>query len=285
MREELDKKLVEDFPLLYADRGRSMQETCMCWGFSCGDGWEPLIRELSSKLEPLIKKIADKNNKRQCYTCGCSYESHSQYPGNNACITIHKLPYHINRSYRGSLIPQWKRDLKAAWTGKNYWYGGKTQFSRLLITIKRLFKEDWEHTKFRIFNRISRSINKFLYFLHEKFDINYPKLCHCKGYEINHPRASQVKEKFGTLSFYMTSATDEMWDIISEAEQKSGTICEDCGASGRRRGGGWIRTLCDTCAKKSNQELGYQEWIEEMEKANKKLVPITSLSCRPKENS
>ena len=51
MKEELDRKLVEDFPILYKDRRKSMTETAMCWGFECGDGWEPLIRELSKKIE------------------------------------------------------------------------------------------------------------------------------------------------------------------------------------------------------------------------------------------
>jgi len=48
---ELDNKLCADFPLLYAQRHKPMTETCMCWGFECGDGWEPLIRELSQQLE------------------------------------------------------------------------------------------------------------------------------------------------------------------------------------------------------------------------------------------
>jgi len=52
MKQELDDKLVADFPNLYQQRHWSMQETCMCWGFP-GDGWEPLIRRLSEKLEPL----------------------------------------------------------------------------------------------------------------------------------------------------------------------------------------------------------------------------------------
>jgi len=51
MRADLDKKLVADFPMLYRDRYASMQQTAMCWGFDCGDGWEPLIRELSEKIE------------------------------------------------------------------------------------------------------------------------------------------------------------------------------------------------------------------------------------------
>jgi hypothetical protein len=46
MREELDLKLCSDFPMLYKDRNADMTETCMCWGFP-GDGWEPLIRDLS----------------------------------------------------------------------------------------------------------------------------------------------------------------------------------------------------------------------------------------------
>jgi len=51
MKEELDKKLVQDFPILYQDRYKDMRVTAMCWGFQCADGWEPLIRRLSEKLE------------------------------------------------------------------------------------------------------------------------------------------------------------------------------------------------------------------------------------------
>jgi len=50
MNLELDKKLVEDFPMLYKQRFYDMQQTAMCWGFACEDGWEPLIRELSERI-------------------------------------------------------------------------------------------------------------------------------------------------------------------------------------------------------------------------------------------
>jgi hypothetical protein len=53
MKQELDDKLCRDFPNLYKERNLPMQQTCMYWGFECGDGWEPLIRRLSEKLEPL----------------------------------------------------------------------------------------------------------------------------------------------------------------------------------------------------------------------------------------
>ena len=53
MRPELDTALVRDFPNLYRDRNGNTMETRMCDGFATGDGWEPLIRRLSEKLEPI----------------------------------------------------------------------------------------------------------------------------------------------------------------------------------------------------------------------------------------
>jgi hypothetical protein len=70
----------------------------------------------------------------------------------------------------------------------------------------------------------------------------------------NYPRAFQVKEKFGGLRFYMTHATEEMYDLIEEAENKSYTICEQCGKPGEERGGSWILSLCDECDKKRNEQ-------------------------------
>ena len=47
-----------------------------------------------------------------------------------------------------------------------------------------------------------------------------------------HPKASQVKEKFGELRFYMDCATDEMYDLINEYEDRSSKVCEICGKPG-----------------------------------------------------
>ena len=59
------------------------------------------------------------------------------------------------------------------------------------------------------------------------------------------PVAMQVKEKFGTLRFYVVSATTQQHDIIEHYEQLSAKTCEVCGHPGVIRGGGWMRTLCD----------------------------------------
>lgn len=74
------------------------------------------------------------------------------------------------------------------------------------------------------------------------------------------PRAAQVKEKFGTLRFYLTHGTDPMYDIVNEAEEKSTTTCESCGAKGKLRKGGWLKTLCNTCYRKDE---GDQDGISE----------------------
>jgi len=66
MKEELDKKLVRAFPLLYGDRNAPMQSTAMCWGFP-GDGWFDLIWDLSSKLEPIIQKFIDEDQDTELY--------------------------------------------------------------------------------------------------------------------------------------------------------------------------------------------------------------------------
>lgn len=65
------------------------------------------------------------------------------------------------------------------------------------------------------------------------------------------PRASQIKEKFGTLRFYLSHGTDEMFRIAEEAERKSERTCEDCGKRGTLRKGGWLRTQCKACYEQS----------------------------------
>lgn len=62
---------------------------------------------------------------------------------------------------------------------------------------------------------------------------------------------SQVKEKFGTLRFYYNGGDDEISGMVRMAESMSAVTCEECGTPGRRRGGGWVRTLCDAHAEQA----------------------------------
>jgi hypothetical protein len=157
MNEKNTQTLYRDFPMLYRDASKSLSETCMSRGFCCGDGWFPLVYQLSAQIEAEAQRLG--------------------------------------------LNPH---------------------------------TDTW-------------------------------------------PRADQVKEKFGTLRFYVSMhASDEgqhvveqfgqmmslrpvagiasVQALISEAEEKSGTICEHCGAPGSLRQGGWWRTLCDACEAKYQKD-------------------------------
>lgn len=66
---------------------------------------------------------------------------------------------------------------------------------------------------------------------------------------------AQVKQKWGELRVYVSGASPEARDLISDAEVASRTVCEECGQPGspcQRRG--WYRALCPVHAV----ELEYQ---------------------------
>jgi hypothetical protein len=57
MKTELTEKLYNDFPDLYEQRSWSIQDSCMAWGFECGDGWYDLIYQLSKDLMAVSDKV------------------------------------------------------------------------------------------------------------------------------------------------------------------------------------------------------------------------------------
>jgi hypothetical protein len=89
------------------------------------------------------------------------------------------------------------------------------------------------------------------------------------------PKALQVKEKFGTLCFYVSTGNrDDKLEpemrgaiisfrpiasnaniraLIDDAEKQSGQICETCGLAGEMRRDGWWRVSCDSCEAKRQE--------------------------------
>lgn len=95
---------------------------------------------------------------------------------------------------------------------------------------------------------------KLIYDLSKKLEPLIQKELDKSVNKLEYPRASQVKEKFGELRFYMSSGSKEIYDLIAEAEKISCTICEDCGNSGELCvDHGWYRTLCPECVDKYNK--------------------------------
>jgi hypothetical protein len=125
MKQELDELLCARYPKLMANRHKTMQETCMYWGFECGDGWFDILDKLMANIQK-----------------------------------------HIDLKERQGLsVPQ--------------------------VTV------------------------------------------------------DQVKEKFGTLSFYYTGGDEYISGLVSMASSMSGVTCEACGKPGKQTGGSWIKTRCE----------------------------------------
>ena len=51
MNEENTKYLYDKYPEIFADKDKSMQETCMYWGLECGDGWFTILDKMCSNIQ------------------------------------------------------------------------------------------------------------------------------------------------------------------------------------------------------------------------------------------
>jgi len=51
MKRELDQLLCQRYPKMMVNRNKSMIETCMCWGFDCGDGWFNILDQLMANIQ------------------------------------------------------------------------------------------------------------------------------------------------------------------------------------------------------------------------------------------
>jgi len=96
---------------------------------------------------------------------------------------------------------------------------------------------------YKLIDRLSKDLEKLIIELKEN---DYEE----DQYEFL-PCASQIKEKYGSLRFYMSSGTDKMDKLIEKAEQESCEICKICGKIGRIDDSGWLSCLCEKCRKQN----------------------------------
>lgn len=51
MKREHDEYLCKVYPKMMINRNLHMTETCMCWGFECGDGWFQILNQLMGNIQ------------------------------------------------------------------------------------------------------------------------------------------------------------------------------------------------------------------------------------------
>lgn len=168
MREELQKKLYERWPEIFAQKDLDMRQTAMCWGIDCSDGWYTIIDNLCNSIQ---NHIENEN---------------------------WKIKY---KKERGELPPDAP---------------------------------------------------------------NYPQI-----------EATQVKEKFGGLRFYVNHQDDYVSGLIHMAEIMSLDTCEACGNPGKPNEQGWISTLCDPCREEDRKRLQrYEEMARAAAEERKKNLTV-----------
>lgn len=71
---------------------------------------------------------------------------------------------------------------------------------------------------------------------------------YCKSHNVEIPEVAQVKEKFGSLRFYLWGVHkdhfEQIYKFTDKANRFSLKTCEICGLSGKLDTNGWWRTLC-----------------------------------------
>ena len=210
MTPELDKKLVERFPVLYQDRHSPMSQTCMCWGFDHGDGWFDIIWNLSLAIEEelgysrlqeqwfLLKKVLARNWNALIYKLSPVRQSRYHMEGNGT----KERPFHQVLDSRDE--PKWDERIAQFLFGKTKKIGD--------FTMERMGIKEW------------------------RWDPN-------TGFAVE-----QVKEKFGTLRFY-SPGNEKINRCITLAERMSAVTCELCGNEGQLGAQGyWYSTRCAKCA-------------------------------------
>ena len=58
MEKQLQDKLFKKYPKIFGQKDLPINQTCMCWGIECGNGWYKLLDILCSQLQ----FNTDKNN-------------------------------------------------------------------------------------------------------------------------------------------------------------------------------------------------------------------------------
>lgn len=220
MRNELDDRLCRRFPVLYQDRRAPMTQTCMCWGFDCGDGWFEIIWQLSLAIES---------------------ELNYSWIQKRMFLLKKRLSRRWNDLIYRLSPPAWdKTEMRGSGTDTDPYYH---------FVVEKA-TQDW-------LARLSRKLFPAQAARFDDFHTRRAWLCHLglKSF-VWHPytgfAVTQVKEKYGTLRFYCPG-TDAIYKYAALAEQLSAVTCELCGKPAKTKAvRGWYSTFCDDCRKKRN---------------------------------
>lgn len=184
MDRRIEKLFKTKFPKIFRDLYGDERETCMAWGFECGNGWARLIYELCHHIQ---------------WHQDQQYKSFVEYVKNRRMI----LKY-----MREGIITEYA-DAK--------------------------FRHEFQ----------SGSKERFL-----ADPLAYYKRPE-KPYQVV---ALQVKEKFGSMSFYYSGGDDFIRGLVDMTCSMTYRVCEVCGKPGKvNHGRGWRSVRCSKHRRSKNE--------------------------------
>ena len=231
------EELMEMCKILYQDRNKPMTQTCMCWGFECGEGWYEVLKRLSCELEALNLQFYDK------YKVRIQADQVKEKFG-----TLH-FYYSVvcdNYTEEGLRAKAVIDDFEEK-NAQNY-FGIKTIVDKKGYTSDEVDEKGNKHSVWHppvTHSEATKNVEEFEAMKKEQkaaYDILREK-----GYY-------DMSDEQKVIIEYLEN---EAFSRVRKAEDDCYNVCEDCGSqigtdwSPRCETTGWITYKCEKCAKKT----------------------------------
>lgn len=254
---------LKECSILYCQKDLPMTETCMCWGWEHGQGWDEIVRQASCELEVLNRmwypkykvriqadQIKEKFGELTWYwSVACDNYSFIGKFGIKLNNLMRWLMRHIN--FRPTTIIDAKE-----YTTDEVEEINKDRYNNL---------KKYKDTANTVFEKDGKYFRNYKLYHCQQSHIEFMRFKHLRKMIDAISRFSFIIKSFGTkdpsdmqkiLITYLDSKAEE---IINNATKKCTNVCEDCGHqigtnwSPKCETTGWITYICKDCAEKSGK--------------------------------
>lgn len=142
MNSEKDKYLCEKYPKIFADRSKSIYQSCMGWGFEHGDGWFNIIDTLCQNIQHHIDSCNENNRKNAEYNLMIedakkgNWDAYNEYYKDfeNKALkdAIHDTPRRVTDDVPPQVVA---RQVKEKYGGLCFYYCGGDEYIEGLVSM------------------------------------------------------------------------------------------------------------------------------------------------------
>lgn len=257
MQEKNYDDLMKQYPILFCQKDKSMQETCMCWGIECGIGWYEPLNDLCNKLETLNKDYKKYHIQIQAQQVkekfGGLHFYYNVYHEKSLMEKIYLFPFELIKKLLNKLdydtyIEKTPDSNEEKWEeiSKEDYDAKKTPTLKNDFGWK--FKE--EDGKYYRNQCVYHPVKiKFIAKKH-KFLFKIKDFCNnVKYFKISQPSKKRVEK--ANLLYELSE------NLIDKCEKKCWNTCERCGEENNFEEtniittSGWISRICKKCSQKN----------------------------------